>query len=182
MHTRQSPPAAFTLLELMIVIAIAGVLSAITVVGLRETMAATVKDRAARSVAQLMKRARSHAVVAHQRVAIRADTANHTLELFACDQRYGEKACVGASAVFAAVPTSRLNFADTFQGVMVDFPSADVAGNLILFNADGFPAISASQLWRFGHPANLGAREITLTITGDVRLGGSATTVVTSEI
>ncbi|MDP2339881.1 MAG: GspH/FimT family protein [Deltaproteobacteria bacterium] len=182
MKMRQRSPAAFTLFEMMIVTAIAGILTAMTVVGLRETMAATAKDRAARNVAQLMKRARSHAVVAHQRVALRANTTTHTLELFSCDQRYGAKTCVGATPVFTAVPTSRVNFNDTFQGVKADLPTADGDGNLILFNADGFPAITTNQTWRFGHSANAGSREIVVSISGDVRLGASATLVVTSEI
>ena len=166
----------------MVVIAIAGIMTSLTVAGLRETMAATAKDRAARSVAQIMKRARSYAIVSHKRVAIRADATNHTLELFACDQRYGEKLCVGATPVFTAVPTTRLKFADTFQGVKGDIPTADADGNVVLFNADGFPAIGASQVWRFGHDATPGSRELTLTIGGDVRLGSSTTAVSTNEL
>lgn len=168
----------FTLVETMAVVAIAGVLTSLAVTGLTNTLAATAETRSARTVAQLMKRARSTAVARHRRVALRANATTHRLEIVSCPQRFGEAACV-TGAPYVVEPGS-VSFATDFHGVKVDVPAADVDGNVAVWNADGFP--TAAAVFRFDQPATPGTQEVLVSVGGDVRTQSSTTAVTTHEL
>lgn len=160
----------FTLIEMMIVVAIAGIMTTLSVVLLRDTLLMRRELTAARSVAALVKRARIDAIGRHERVQVNADTAAHTITLMACRSKFGaDGLCVTAESL-AIVPMGTIKLNDgAFAGVRLTSAPAPA----LVFGAAGFPEITTTYTFVVDQPERPGAFTVTVTAAGEVRVQGT---------
>lgn len=158
---------AFSLVEVMVVVAIIGVMSAVAVFTINQTMQSSRERGAARGVSALIKRARALAVQDHAMVSV--VTTATSIRLQACPARYGTNLCVGLQ------PKVDVHNADLRLGSGTD--SGGVAltgapGTPLEFGTNGFPTApgSAPFSYTLDHPQTPGVARVVVTAGGDVRV------------
>lgn len=167
---RNGRARAFTLIEMMIVLGIAGVMTLLSVVLLRDTLLMRRELTAARSLAALVKRARIDAIGRHQRVQVATDIGANTVTLMGCRSKYGvEGACV-TGATLTAVPMGRITLNDgAFAGVKL----TSAPGTPLVFSASGFPEVTGTYTYIVDQPERPGTFTVTVSAAGEVRVQGS---------
>jgi prepilin-type N-terminal cleavage/methylation domain-containing protein len=157
------PRRAFTLLELMLVVAIAGVMSALAVFTINQVSQSSRERGAARGVSALIKRARSLSMQEHRLVAVVATAAS--VKLQTCSARYGAPTCVGATTLAdLSGAVVRLGGQDAL-GVSLTPPATQ-----LVFGPNGFPLSAATWTYVLNHPDTPGSATVFVTAGGDVRV------------
>lgn len=156
----------FTLVEMMVVVAIGAVLSSIAVVTLRDTLNAKREVGAARSVAQLVKRARLIAVDTHSIVEVQATVATSTVTLLACKSAYGANACAGALTM-TPVPQGELVLN---QGDLRGVKLTTVPATSLTFSAAGFPTVPGTYTYVVDQNEKAGTQSVVVTASGEIRV------------
>jgi prepilin-type N-terminal cleavage/methylation domain-containing protein len=159
---------AFSLVEVMVVVAIAGILAAMSVATLRAVAMASREIGAARGVGALIKRGRALAIQDHRLVRINTTEPDRVF-LESCPSQYGIALCaIGYTLqpVLRAEVVTRQGQGDA-AGVVV---TTTGPGELI-FSATGLPTVTAGP-WQltFDHPETPGSRAVFVTAVGEVRV------------
>jgi prepilin-type N-terminal cleavage/methylation domain-containing protein len=154
----------FTLLEMMLTIGIAGVLTTLAVTTLRDTLSLKREAGAARQVAGLLKRARTIALSTHSRVRVDADTATGIVTLSSCKSTFGSSTCANG-APFTAVPSStvQLNH-DELIGVNL----TAAPGSALTLAATGFPEVTGTYTYVVDEAGRPGSFSIVVSTAGEV--------------
>jgi prepilin-type N-terminal cleavage/methylation domain-containing protein len=157
-------PKAFTLLELLLTIAIASVLTGLAVSTLHDTLSLKREAGAARTVASLLKRGRALAVATHSRVQVATSTASSSLTLNACKSMYGTSACVTSTSLTPVASGSvTLNRGD-FIGVQLTSAPASA----LVFNASGFAEVSGTYTYVVDEAGRPGSFNVVVSTAGEV--------------
>ena len=158
----------FTLIETMLVLAIAGIMAAIAVVGTQDILGMKRELGAARSVAVLIKRARMTAIQSHRRVEVDASMATSTLTLSACKSAFGKGATCANSAALVPLPQSELKLSDgAFVGVKIT--SAPVSP--LIFGPTGFPEVVGTYTYVVDDPKRPATSfSVVVTTAGEIRV------------
>ncbi len=169
---RARPLRAFTLVEVMIVVAIAGIMAALSVVSLLDVVNTNIENGSARSLAAVIKRGRVQAISNHARVSV--TVAGNVVQLKTCRAVYGGNGtCANNSAGTAETLTNlaqgSFNFGSTdTKGVTVTGPSEGIP---LIFDAAGFPETSTTTYtYLVDHPKRPGNRTVVVTAAGEVRV------------
>jgi type II secretion system protein H len=156
-------PRAFTLLELMVVIAIVGILSTAAVASMGNVSTNIRLHGSARGLAALLRSARTHALAQHARV--RVHVVGGLIQLQACPARYGQSGCAGGVA-FADLTnrTMRFGVEDARSVALTAVPE-----NEVIFAPTGtIEAASALQIYKLLAAGTLA--EVHVTTAGEVRV------------
>lgn len=163
---------AFTLIEVMLVVAIVGIMSIVGVAGMRSAIAGTRELGSARGLAGLAKRARATAAQTHQIVTLEILSADTEARLVACAARFGEARCADTPV---EVPSSRVRFSGEYLGVTLTAkPTAPLS-----FDAAGFPCtftsgvcgpLSTTAIYTVDHPERPGSTNVNVTVAGEIRV------------
>jgi prepilin-type N-terminal cleavage/methylation domain-containing protein len=156
--------AAFTLVELALVLVIIGVLSTLAVATLQELQWTRREAGGAQVLASALRRARAFAVDTHSRVRI--DLLGGGVALSSCAARYGSAGCA-AGETFVPVPAgvTDLGVIAEFRGLRVVAPTTT-----LVFDAAGFPEQAATYAWTIDHPRLGGDRQVIVNGGGEIRV------------
>jgi Tfp pilus assembly protein FimT len=154
--------------EMMITLAIFGVMTTVAVTSLRQIVTKDIESGTARTVASLLKRARIQAVSAHARVQVTVTTTPNTMSLSSCRAVYGGRPlCVTEEPTMTAVPSGSYTFGrGDFRGVTVTGP----ASGTVIFATDGSLEGQTSVSYIVDAPQLTGSRSVTVSAAGDVRV------------
>jgi type IV fimbrial biogenesis protein FimT len=159
----------FNLAELMITLAMFGVMTGIAVSSLRQLVTKDVESGSARTVASLLKRARIQAVSAHARVVVvLTTTPTNTMSLSSCRAVYGGRPlCVTEEPTPTPVVGGSYTFGrGDFRGVKVTGP----ASGTVVFATDGSLEGQVPVAFTVDHSQIAGVRTVTVSAAGDVRV------------
>jgi prepilin-type N-terminal cleavage/methylation domain-containing protein len=158
---------AFSLLEMMVVVAIAGIMTAIAVGSLRGALENKKEVGAARSVAALISRARLLAIDTHSRVRVDADTATNALRLSSCPAVYGATLVCATGTNFGTMAqTDVLLNHGAFLGVrLTSAPTTP-----LIFDAKGLPEAIATYTYVVDHPGQPQAVQVVVSTAGEIRV------------
>lgn len=168
-HPSTTRPRAFTLLEVAVVVAIAGIMATLAVGSLRNVLSTSKESGAARSVAALIKRARVLAISNHNRVAVVVSTTPNTIKLQSCRAAYGGTAACATTLSLTDVSRASLTFKQgDMKGVVLTGPTEGVA---LVFDAGGFPEnTNTTYTYVLDHTERAGTRKVVVTAAGEVRV------------
>lgn len=163
---RRKQPRGVTLIEMMVVIAISGLLSTLAVVTLRDTLVAKREMAAARSISALIKRARVDAIARHRRVRIDADISAHSVNISSCKSIYGGQGCAtGESLTSSTFAPLRLN-----DGALMGVKLTSVPATALVFDAAGFPEVPGTYTYGVDQVERPGSLTVVVTTAGEIRV------------
>jgi prepilin-type N-terminal cleavage/methylation domain-containing protein len=152
----------FTLVEIMVVVAIIGIMTGLAVATLRDVVLSGRESGGAQAIAGVLRRARGLAVSTHSRV--RVTPTAHGVALASCASRFGTVGCIGSTDFVALTPGGvDLLAVGELQGVAVTGP-----GNL--FGPAGFPELVQEYEWVVDHPERPGTVRVVVTAGGEIRV------------
>lgn len=163
----------FSLVEMMLVVAIFGVMTAIAISNMRDVIAANIGNGAARSIAAFVKRARVLAATTHSRV--RVTLSGTTLTLESCKSRYGSNACVGTTTFQPVVVSGTLvvgrgeTRGASVQLSSTPFPTITPLA-AVTFDSGGFVEGTTEAYFVVSHTDRPVKRTVRVTAAGEVKL------------
>jgi prepilin-type N-terminal cleavage/methylation domain-containing protein len=161
MPARRRIPA-FSLVEIMVVVAIIGVMTGLAVATLRDVVLSGREAGGAQSIANALRRARGLAVSTHSRVKV--VTSGNGIQTLSCASKFGAVGCVG-STDFVALPQGSTTLSDAdLVGVTLAGP-----GDLV-FAPSGFPESAGPFTWVVDHAQRPGDKRVVVTAGGEIRV------------
>ncbi len=157
-------PRAFTLIELMIVVAIVGIGATLGLASLSPIAADVRLHGAARGTAALIRGARVHALTHHARV--RVMVSGTTISLEACPAKFGSPNACARNTNFVTLPNQSvvLSSADARSVTLSSSPF-----NAVVFGASGLPE-GAAALAEYVFSNSNRTRKVQVTPGGEVRV------------
>ena len=158
---------AFTLLEMMVVVAIMGVMASLAQSSYRETAVNLKLSTAVNGTASLIQRARAVAVTTRSRVEVSTATAGF-IQLNSCRARFGAVGCTGASVLSNANKPVQGAYVRIGSGDTAGVTLAGAPGTPLIFGPDGLPETTTTYLYQFSHPDTSVVRKVTVSAAGEV--------------